>query len=236
MLYFNPMPATKGGGIGTEKESRLHRALKFRYAGEEGATEVAAGNYVCDGLTKEGEFIEVQTGSFGPLKEKVRELAGRGTVRIVHPIIINKYIELYDEGGNLIRSRKSPRHGNLWDLFKVLLYAPELPGLPHISIELAPVDLLERRVQDGRGSWRRKGARIADKSPSAFYPPVLLSSPHDYYRFLPFGGEDEFTVRDLAEKARIDAALARKTLYVLLKMGLVRRTAKRGNAWIYRLR
>jgi hypothetical protein len=148
---------------------------------------------------------------------------------------MTKRIELYDEGGKLLRMRKSPRQGKLWDLFKVLLYAPELPGLAGLSIELAPVDILEQRVQDGRGSWRRRGARILDKSLTACYPPVLLAAPMDYYRFLPFKGREAFTRRDLAERAQIDADLAGKTLYVLLKMGLVRRTEKQGRSWVYRL-
>ncbi|GHV67505.1 hypothetical protein AGMMS49928_04660 [Spirochaetia bacterium] len=223
----------KSGGIGTERESSLHRALKFRYAGAEGATEIASAGYVCDGLTSDGELIEVQTGSFGPLKDKAAVLAARNKVRIVHPIIINKQIDLYDEKGALLHSRKSPRHGNLWDLFKALLYAPELPKLKNLTIELSPVDIIEKRVADGSGSWRRKGVRIADKAPLAFYPPILLSRPADYLRFVPFGKKVEFTVRDLADQAKISRAVGGKTLYVLLKLDLVKRTGKKGNAWVY---
>ncbi|GHU02952.1 hypothetical protein FACS1894147_06060 [Spirochaetia bacterium] len=223
----------KGGGIGTEREGSLHRALKFRYAGVEGATEIAAAGYVCDGITGDGEIIEVQTGSFGPLKDKVAAFTAKNKVRIVHPIILNKQIDLYDEKGTLLHSRKSPRHGNLWDLFKALLYAPELPKLKNLTIELAPVDIIEKRIADGSGSWRRKGVRIADKAPAAYYPPVLLSRPKDYLRFVPFDEKTEFTVRDLAKEAKISPAVGGKTLYVLLKLDLVERTGKKGNAWVY---
>jgi DNA-binding transcriptional regulator YhcF (GntR family) len=42
-----------------------------------------------------------------------------------------------------------------------------------------------------------------------------------------------FTTRMLADKAGINAELARQTLYVMTKMGMVERCGKQRNAWIY---
>ncbi|MDR2133988.1 MAG: hypothetical protein LBP27_02685, partial [Treponema sp.] len=114
--------------IGTERESSLHRTLKFRYAGA-GRTEETVGGFVADGINGEGVFIEVQTGSFGPLKKKLRKFSALGRVKIIHPIVINKYIEVFDEKGERLYRRKSPRRGSEWDLFDCLLYAPELAVL-----------------------------------------------------------------------------------------------------------
>ncbi|MDR1240081.1 MAG: hypothetical protein LBK27_08195 [Treponema sp.] len=222
--------------IGAKNESGLHRALKFRYAGILGETEAPVGDYVADGVSGDGEIIEVQTGSFGPLKTKVPELARRGPVRIIHPVIVNKYIEVFDGEENKLYRRKSPRKGNEWDLFKALLYAPELPLIPGLCIELALVDVREKRVADGGGSWRRKGQRIAGRELAAWRGAVLLNSPEDYRRFIPFAAGERFTVNDLREKARIPRPLAAKALYVLYKMGLVMREGKKRNAWVYRLR
>jgi hypothetical protein len=222
--------------IGTERESGLHRALKFRYAGIGGETETPVGGYVADGIRGDGEIIEVQTGSFGPLKEKVPELCLRGRVKIIHPIIVNKYIDVFDEAGKKQYRRKSPRRGGEWDLFKALLYAPALPLVPGLSIELALVDVLEKRVQDGRGSWRRRGLSIAGRELAAWHGAVSLDSPDDYRRFIPFAKNERFTSRDLAEKAHIQPPLARKTLYVLTKMGITKQIGKQGNAWIYKIR
>ncbi|GHU85126.1 hypothetical protein FACS189473_3770 [Spirochaetia bacterium] len=222
--------------IGTERESSLHRALKFQYAGAEERTETLVGHYVCDGVNKEGELIEVQTGSFGPLKQKVPALTAQGPVKIIHPIIVNKYIELYDEQGVMISRRKSPRKGTPWDLFKALLYAPELPLTPNVTIELALVDTAERRIKDGQGSWRRKGVSIADKTLLACRETITLLCREDYYRFVPFKKTEDFTVRDLGARAKIQPAIARKALYVLTKMELVKRVGKKGNALVYRIR
>jgi hypothetical protein len=223
-------------GIGTEHESGLHRALKFRYAGEEGRTEIAREGYVCDAVRPEGECIEVQTGSFKPLEEKVRRLSRSGPVRIVHPIILVKYIELFDPQGELLSRRKSPRKGTAWDLFSALIYAPELPVLPGLTIELALVEVSERRIRDGLGSWRRRGVSIAGRELSAHHGSLALTGVGDYRRFVPFEGGESFTVRSLGDRAGILPALARKTLYVLTRLGLTGRVGKEGNAWVYEVK
>jgi hypothetical protein len=227
------MTGAKTRSIGTEKESALHRALKIRYTGAGGRAEAAVGAFVADGISEDGEIIEVQTGSFGPLKRKIKDLTARGRVRIVHPVIVNKYIEVFDTAGNKQYRRKSPRKGSEWDLFYALLYAPELPRTPGLTIELALVDILETRIQDGKGSWRRRGISIAGRELTACRGTLPLGSPADYRRFIPFGEGEEFTSGDLKERARIQRPLAGKALYVLDKMGLVKRIGKKGNSWVY---
>ena len=216
-----------------KKESSLHRSLKFEYSND-GDTETPVGDYVCDGLSDDGEYIEVQIGSFGPLSEKVRFLAQSGKVRIIHPIISRKYIETYNTEGELLRKRKSSRKGSIWDLFNALIYAPEFPLLKNLTIELVNIDTIEKRVDDGRGSWRRKGVSVTDRLIEGWGRRVILSKPKDYRQFIPFGKRKSFTVQDLGEKAGITAALARKTLYVLNKAGLVERIGKRGRFLLYR--
>jgi hypothetical protein len=201
-----------------------------------GRTEESVEGFVADGVNDEGVFIEVQTGSFGPLKKKLRKFSTLGRVKIVHPIVINKYIEVFDEKGKFLYRRKSPRHGSEWDLFNCLLYAPELTALPGLSIELALVDVTEKRIRDGRGSWRRRGISIRDREMAAWHGCLSLARPADYRRFVPFGRKETFTIRNLAEKTGIDAGLARKCLYVLTKMGLVARVGKQGNALVYRIK
>jgi hypothetical protein len=233
-------PAKKGGAeprpkspsIGTRCESSLHRTLKFRYASG-GETETAIAGFVADGVNRDGEFIEVQTGSFAPLKKKMSEFAALGRVKIIHPVIINTYIEVYDEGGKRLYRRKSPRHGSEWDLFDNLLYAPELPLIPGLRIELAVVDTLEKRIRDGKGSWRRRGISIVDREMSAWHGCLSLDTPGDYRRFIPFEETEQFTAACLAGRANIKAELARKTLYVLVRLGTVRRVGKKGRFWLY---
>jgi len=216
-------------------ESSLHRTLKFRYAGPGGETEVETGEYVADGIRKDGEYIEIQTGSFAPLKKKVKEFAANGKVRIIHPIAVSKKIEVYGEDGAFLYSRKSPLKGCPWDLFDALLHAPELPLIKGITIEVVLADITEKRVKDGKGARRRKGISIKDRELSAWHESFLLKKPADYLRFVPFKKNEEFTVSQLAERAKIDKEKAGKALYVLTKMKVVERIGKKGNAWMYKI-
>jgi len=219
--------------IGTINESSLHKALKCHYTGSTGDTETPSASYICDGRTSKGELIEIQCGSFGPLVKKVKTLTGKNKLKVVHPIIALKYIEVYDTSGCLIAKRKSPRKGSAWDLFNALVYAPLLPLHKNLTIELAIIESVEKRTDDGKGSWRRGGISITDRFVGAWRSFVVLSKPHHYYQFIPFEKNEPFTARQLAEKAGINSRLARKTLYVLTEMGLAKRTGKQKNAIIY---
>jgi len=218
--------------IGTHNETSLHRELKFRYAGVDGETEAEVAGFVADGRNAEGEYFEVQTGSFGPLKKKALALR---RLRVIHPIIISKYIEVYNKKGRLQYRRKSPRRGTPWDLFDVLVYSPELPLVPGLIIELALVDAAEKRVQDGKGSWRRKGVSIRDRQMLVLHARITLKKLSDYNRFVPFKKKEKFTSALLAQKAGISVDLARKTLYVLTKLGIVKKIGKQRNAFVYSL-
>ena len=219
--------------IGTKNESSLHRALKFQYTGTGGKNEVEVGDYVADGIRKDGEYIEIQTGSFGPLLKKTEKFASLGKVRVIHPVAAVKKIEVCDENGKFLYRRKSPVHGSYWDIFNALLHAPQLPLIKGVAIEIALVEITEKRVKDGKGAWRRRGVSIQDKELLALRESIVLVKPKDYLRFIPFKKNEEFTVSSHAHKAEIKRWLSSRVLYVLTKMKVIKRTGKKGNAWVY---
>jgi hypothetical protein len=224
--------------IRKRNESSLHRALKFRYAGPDGETEVSAGEYIADGKRGDGEYIEIQTGSFAPLKDKVKVLADNAKVRIIHPVAVKKIIETYEppskgKPGTLVSRRKSPKNGTRWNLFDALVYAPLLPFIPGLTIEVALIDIIEKRVKDGKGSKHRNGISIQDRELAAWRESVVLAKPADYLRFIPFKKGEDFTSRLLSERAGINKWIARKTLYVLTAMGLLERKGKKGSFLVY---
>jgi hypothetical protein len=217
--------------IGTLSESSLHRELKFQYTGPGGEIETKIAGFVADGINAKGEYIEVQTGSFAPLRKKALALHGR--MRVIHPVLITKYIEVFTVRGRRLYRRKSPRRGTQWDIFNVLVYAPDLPLIPGLVIEIVLADAQEKRVRDGKGSWRRKGVSIKDRYLLAVHGRITLKKLSDYNRFIPFKRKEKFTSAMLAQKAGIRVDLARKTLYVLAKMGIIEKTGKQGNTLVY---
>ena len=221
--------------IGTEHEWELHRQLKLEYAGVGGRTEVQFLGFLVDAVTEGGEFIEVQTGHFGDIVKKAKALVPAGRLRIIHPILTRKYIELFDTEGELLRRTKSPRKGSPWDVFFQLIYAWSLPRLDNLAIELVLVEAVERRVADGKGSWRRKKVSILNRGLLGIQGRISLEKPADYLMFVPFARAEDFTSGDLAERAGISRPLAGKTLYVLTRLGIVRPAGKRGRSFLYRV-
>ena len=220
--------------IGTAKEKSLHAALKVRYAGEAGTTEAQVGSYVCDAVREDGEIVEIQTGNFGSIEDKLSALVQGARVRLVHPIAALRFVEVRDPDGTLLRRRKSPRGGTEWDIFAALIRAPRLPLMAGLSIELALVEETELRVADGKGSWRRKGVSVLDRRLDAVRDTILLSGAEDYRRYLPDALGSEFTSKELAAAGPIRTELARKALYVLCRIGLIAESGKRGRTKLYK--
>jgi hypothetical protein len=248
--------------IGTERESSLHLALKLMYAAP-GETEVPVEGFVCDAITEGGDIIEVQTGSFAPLKRKVAAWVSGGALRggkapaggvdenarsaleaqggspppkikIVHPLAVSTRIEVFSMDGVLLRSRKSPKRETEWHLFEALVYAPELILAPNLTIEAVLANVRDTRVQDGKGSWRRKGVSLVDKELVSTEGVLVFKGARDFLRFMPFKKSEEWTRRDFEVKNSIAASLAQKAIYTLRKVGVIAQIGKKGNAFIYR--
>ena len=62
-----------------------------------------------DLVRADGELVEVQTGSFSPLRAKLDALLDRHRMRIVHPIPAQRRILRVDEHGEVLSTRPSPK-------------------------------------------------------------------------------------------------------------------------------
>lgn len=220
-------------GIGVYRESSLHAALKALYAEAGGNVEAGVDSFVCDAVRSDGTAVEIQTGSFAPLLRKLRSLSEYRRVLVVHPAAIVRHIETRTADGAVLRRRRSPRKGSAWDVFSALVYAPSVALLPNVTVEVALVEDAEIRIDDGRGSWRRKGMSRADRDLVSLVDRVRFASKADWAALLPAALSDDFGTRDLAEAAGIRPALAGKALYVLSRIGVLEEVGKRGNAKLY---
>ena len=223
--------------IGSENEKSLHRELKILYAGRKGQTEVELGGYVVDAVTAEGEIVEIQTGSFLPLRRKAAWLAAAfGRFRVVYPIATVKYLEFFDPDSGTRETKKSPRRGSIWDVFNALSRAPELPLIPGVELELALAEVAEERTRDGMGSRRYRGVSVGDRRLVVLCEGIRLRTPADYLRFVPFERGEEFSAAMLAKRVGIRRPLASRAVAALARLGVIERTGKSGRAFLYRLR
>src|ERR687896_732051 len=113
-------------GIGLLNEKPLHASLKQWYARPGDRLEVTVDGFVID-IVRDDLLIEIQTRNFASIKSKLNNLARCHRVRLIYPILQEKWIvrPATLNGKGAIR-RKSPKRGRTEDLFWELVSIPQL--------------------------------------------------------------------------------------------------------------
>ena len=65
------------------------------------------------------------------------------------------------------------------------------------------------------------------------YDEIRFDRPEDFVQVIPYELEEEFTVKEFAQAAKIHRDLAQVTVHILHSMKLVGRTGKRGREYLY---
>jgi hypothetical protein len=227
---------TKSGSknlIGTLGEKKLHSALKAWYSRPGDRVEAEVDGFHID-IVRRRLLIEIQTGNFSSQKRKLNTLIEEHPVRLVFPIAQEKWIvRLASDGTTLLGKRKSPRRGNIYDLFAELVSLPDLIEERNFSLEVLLIREEEVHRDDGRGSWRRKGWSIFDRCLIEVVDAYLFKNSADFLKLVPQNLPERFTTRDLAEAIAQPHWLAQKMAYCLRHMRLIQGVGKKGNALLY---
>ncbi|HOX17587.1 MAG TPA: hypothetical protein PKW82_03950 [Spirochaetales bacterium] len=222
-------------GINLYAERSLHAALKAYLAEPGDRLEVPVDGRVVDLVRADGELVEVQTRSLGALLPKLRAFSAAGRrVRVVHPIILGSTLAHLDpESGVEISRRKSPKKGDLYSVFDELVRASELIALGGVALELVSVRVVETRVRDGSGSWRRKGDRVADRFLECIEERRVFCSRADWLSLIPAELAPPWDSGTLGEALGIKPERARKMLYVFARAGFLSEAGKAGRRKLY---
>lgn len=219
-------------GIGGLNETELHEQLKHLYAGDHGATERAVEGFVVD-VVRGDELVEIQSRGFARLRRKITALAGHYRLRIVHPIAAETLISKRSDTGELLSSRRSPRKGRAEEVFRELTSIADLLPHPAVTVDVVLVRAVETRVDDGRGSWRRRGVSIVARQLGAVVETRTFASAADYLGVLPAALGSRFTNGDLIAASGMRYRDAQPVTSTLRKMGLLRLVDKRGREQLY---
>jgi len=220
--------------INTWNESLLHEELKDYFCGETGSTEVPVEGSICDAVLDDGSIVEIQTAHLGKLKPKLEKLLKSRRVKLVYPVARNTLIETYETTGELKSRRKSPKHGTVYQLFDELTGIWALIGHPSLTLTVIFTDILELRIADGSGSWRRKGIRISDRKLIRIHEARDFRTLADFAALVPKDIPTEFTVSDLSKAGA--KSHAGKMAWVLKNMGISDQIGKKGRAYSYSLK
>lgn len=219
-------------GIGRLGEKSLHAALKLYLEPDPSRHEVHIGRYVADIVNQRG-VVEIQTGGFGRLREKLEFFLAHYPVTVVYPVAAVKRIISIDESGSQTRPRKSPKRGGPWELLTELYSLRELLGrlgegglgfcVPLLEVE-------EYRMKSGgrRGytRWERMPVRLLDE--------VWVQRPEDAGLLLPPGLAEVFTAKEFRAAGRFSSMSGSLALTAARELGAVERAGNRGRAYLYR--
>lgn len=218
--------------IGSLGESSLHSAIKKWYAFPDDEMEKEVDGSIID-ISRKQELIEIQTGSFYAIRDKLRRLVKTHRVRLVYPIPEKKWIVRVGKSGREISRRKSPQEGKLIDVCDELMYIPDLINDDNFILDVLLIREEELWRDDGEGSWRRKGVSIIDRKLVEVIKRVEFVDKNDFLVLLPEDLPRPFTNRDLSQRLGISVYKSRRITYCLKKTGTITQTGKKGNETVF---
>ena len=235
----------------TLKESSLHSTLKKIYAYQnDGQTEVELNNHIYDIVTKENEIIEIQNQNLNHLLPKIKDTIEKGMkIKVVHPVIVTKHIELYDKDKNLIKRTKSPVKGCIYSIFKELKGIYPVLLEKSFTLEVPFITITETRIQEDlpvqsenklrrfKRNWNKQNKKLNEILESRTF-----KCREDYLSLLPSELPQEFYSKDL-EKALKEAKMpariyknANLILWVFHKMKLIELTKTEKRRKYYKIK
>lgn len=219
-------------GIGTLAEKSLHAGIKAWYGRAGDRFEVAVDGFVID-IVRGEQLIEIQTGNFGALKRKLPRLLENHALLLLYPVAAEKWIVRQTGTGAPTSRRKSPKRGQIVDVFRELVYIPHLLAHPNLTIGVLLTRQEEILRDDGRGSWRRKRWSIYDRRLLEVVQMETFANPVDFLRLLPEDLARPFTNKQLAAALGIRLNLAQRMTYTLSRCQILPQTGKQGNAYLF---
>jgi len=218
-------------------ETSLHRDLKRLYAGQDARTEVRLDGYRIDAV-RDDELIEIQHGSLAAIRDKVSRLLVGHRVLVVKPIVGRKLlVKQSAPDGPVTSRRRSPKRGQLLDIFDELVYFTRVFPHRRLTLEVVLVEVEEQRYpgHGRRRRWRRGDYVIGDQTLVSLGDTMRLRRAADLLKLLPAGLPQRFHSGDVARLMGVDRYVAQRIVYCLREMKAVRKIGKRGNTLIYRL-
>ena len=219
-------------GIGRLAEKVLHASLKIYLEPDRGCHEVKVGSHIADICNKDG-IVEIQTGSFSPLKSKLLAFLPEHRVTVVHPIAGKRRIIWIDQNGEFSSPRTSPVKRQVMRVFAELVKI--LPYLSHenFCFKLVILDLDEYRLMSKNGG-KGRGTRRYERIPTSLCEEIVFSTPSDYAKLLPECLPNEFDSKTFGDITKLKGRYLSAALKVLCELGILSRQ-REGKAYRYKL-
>jgi hypothetical protein len=220
-------------GIGTLGEKTVHSVLKNYLSPDSINHEIKVAGFVADICTGH-EIIEIQTRNFDKLRRKLRAFLSAAPVTIVYPIPYTKWIRWVNpQTGEISPPRKSPRKGTPYAIFPELYKIKDFLLEPNLSLRIEMINLEEYKYLDGWSTDRRKGSTRCDRIPTELVEEIIISKASDYELLIPAVLEEHFSSKDYKKASGLPLHTAQTALNILYYVGVVDRSGKKGNSYLY---
>lgn len=220
--------------IGTLGEKSLHNILKHYLEPNENLHEIKIGRYYADIFDGE-KITEIQTRDFYPLYKKLSVFLEDYKVRIVFPVVKEKYLCWVDtKSGDITKKRKSPKNATICEILPQIYKLKDLAFNTNLSFKIVILGAEEYRLLDGWSGDKKRGSHRYELSPTEIFDEVDINCKDDYINFLNGFEKEEFTSKDFSKFLKLSPRKAGIALLVLTRAGAVLRIGKKGNSIIYK--
>jgi hypothetical protein len=221
--------------IGTLNEKSLHAELKNYISKDGDQFEVEVDGYVID-IVRGHTLIEIQTSNFSSIKSKIIDLASRYPLRLVYPIAQEKWIVKFHPEINSQKSRrKSPKKGQLAEIFNELVTFPEIFQKRKFSLEVLMIQEEEIRHFVGKRRWRSRGWATVDRKLMKVLEAHHFQGSDSLLQLIPKCLPVKFTTKEIAKEMSVSPRLAQRVAYCFRKTGDFELVGKKGRSNLYRL-
>ena len=218
--------------VGLLSEKTLHAVLKEYFEADHTFHEVKLGQFYADILRGE-QITEIQTRSLCALRRKLDCFLKTHRVTVVYPIIHQKNLIWLDgQSGEMSSPRRVARKGSFYDAGREIWYLSDYLLHPGFRLCLLLIDADEYRLL-GSGGSKKYGTVRTDRIPTALRSELMLEKREDFYALLPEKLDSPFTSKSFKKAVKGGPRTAPALLSVLLRLGIVRRVGKEGNAYLY---
>jgi hypothetical protein len=221
----------EANGWASTVERSLHRQLKEHYRSAVGGrTEVVLGEFRVDAQAPDGRLIEIQSSPLGLLKHKLARLLPSWEIHVVKPVVVSRRLIRRERADGMdLSARRSPRRGEMLDVFDELVGLVHLFPHANLRIDIVAVEVDEIRVARGR----RPGYLVADRILRQVVETIQLGVAEDLWSLLPTDLASRFTTQDLAARIGRGVDFARRVAYCLRQSGAAEPVGKIGNRRVY---
>ncbi len=222
--------ASNIGGLG---EKTMHLTFKYFFEENTDFHEVSVGKHYAD-IMRDGHITEIQTRNFCSFRKKLAAVSKDHTVTVVHPIIKEKRLFWTDpDTGEIGGGRKSPKHGDIYGVFREIVYIRELLQRENLGFCFPVVECDEYKILCGWDKERKKGSvrhRLIPTRLCGFYE---FDTAFAFASLLPECNDEYMTVKSISASIGKKGREASAFVNVLMYLDILKKDGKKGNTIKY---